>query len=292
MAGPSPSGGGPFIVSPIKGVSLYASVSELQPKNDVATHVRYGCFLGSVPVSQRVGDYVHCASRIVNAILKRLAQHAPAPARGDLGRLIQGLVDDLACVPIIDRMYSRYKRQGTLDLSQSRFFIMSEERISGLVALVERYASGISLTFNSKALSYHVVVRILLTSLHKLHNLWHCHSYFTDEQLAQYDAHILTFQKAWVALKWKPTIWVHWTIAHSSFFVHKYRSLYLFSSIPSEKRHQSFKQDLRHCFQGWKLSQSVLHSRGLVYCVSLSGLDLGLMFHEEAPGKTKKRLRL
>jgi hypothetical protein len=49
--------------------------------------VRYGSFLRTIPPTRRVGDYAHAASRIVNAIFKRLENLAPQwgpRARADL----------------------------------------------------------------------------------------------------------------------------------------------------------------------------------------------------------------
>ena len=37
-----------------------------------ATNVRYGAFLRSIPLEMPVGDHVHCAARVANAIFKRI----------------------------------------------------------------------------------------------------------------------------------------------------------------------------------------------------------------------------
>ena len=39
-------------------------------------NVRYGAFLRSIPLHRRVGDYAHCAARVVNATLKRLTKQS------------------------------------------------------------------------------------------------------------------------------------------------------------------------------------------------------------------------
>ena len=36
--------------------------------------VRYGAFMPCIPITRRVGDFSHCAARVVNALLKRLEQ--------------------------------------------------------------------------------------------------------------------------------------------------------------------------------------------------------------------------
>ncbi len=42
----------------------------------VASGVRYGAYLASVPPHRRIGDYAHAAARVVNAVFKRLATTA------------------------------------------------------------------------------------------------------------------------------------------------------------------------------------------------------------------------
>ena len=45
-----------------------------------APAVRYGAFLRSIPPARRIGDFPHCASRVVNTFLKRLeAMLQPSP---------------------------------------------------------------------------------------------------------------------------------------------------------------------------------------------------------------------
>lgn len=44
----------------------------------IGSHVRYGAFLRCIPPERRVGDYAHGASRILNAVFKRLETAAPA----------------------------------------------------------------------------------------------------------------------------------------------------------------------------------------------------------------------
>ena len=265
----------------------------LAPQLSVGTHVRYGDFLGAIPVGRRVGDYVHAACRILNAVLKRLHDMGPGPAKSDLKKYIQNISDDLAHIPVVDRTNTKYKRQGTIDLTQSNHILTSETLLNRLVEVVQRHQGKHTVPFDGRNPSLHVVVRVLLFSLTALYKAWQHKQYLTPVMLTHYDEHLNRFTEAWRALSWKPTIWVHWVSAHSSFFMRHHLSLYLFSSIPTEKRHQNFKMDLRHCFQGWKLSRSYLHGRGLVHVVNLSALDLGLLMWHESQGLVDpKRARL
>ena len=91
--------------------------------------------------------------------------------------------------------------------------------------------------------------------------------------LAKYDSSIDQFAKCWHAFKWKPSVWVHRMVAHSGYYNRKHCSLYYFSSIPCKHRHQGFKRDLRHCFQGWKLLRPSLRVKGVRHVVELDSID-------------------
>lgn len=58
-----------------------ADYTLLQPSDHMPSHVRAGAFLGVIPPARRVGDYVHCACRVANAILKRIGSLAQAKSR-------------------------------------------------------------------------------------------------------------------------------------------------------------------------------------------------------------------
>ena len=84
---------------------------------------------------------------------------------------------------------------------------------------------------------------------------------------------------AWKSLQWKASVWVHLVVCHSTFYIETYRNLYIFSSIPTERRHSVFKLDLRHCYLGYSMSRPHLSQRGLKHVVNMHALDLGLCLH-------------
>ena len=86
-------------------------------------------------------------------------------------------------------------------------------------------------------------------------------------------------------LRWKPTVWVHWAVAHSGFYVERYRSIYLFSSIPTEFRNSRFKVELRNCFKGWSVRRPLLNRWGLKHVVNMHALDLGLAIFDAKQGR-------
>ena len=257
----------------------------------------YRAFLGHIPVQRRVSDYVHCAARVVNAVLKRLTTWAAAEsaqARAALSRFIQSVADDAAQIPVDDRIAPRRTKQGSVDLTGACLFLQAPTCLGQLVDLVQGHAKGATVSFGGQNVFVYVLLRILLTALHHIHQLWCHHHPLTDSQLQDYGKHVCSFTRTWRALTWKPTVWVHWMCAHSAFFLTQFRSMYLFSSIPSEKRHQTFKLDLRHCFKGWKLSRAYLHHRGLVHVIKLSALDQGLVLQKlkrDKRGTVAKRVK-
>ena len=121
-------------------------------------------------------------------------------------------------------------------------------------------------------MKYHAVLRMMLKSLHTIHGYWNRPSILTASELSHYLDSITLLTKTWTVLAWKPTVWVHWVCAHSGFYMATYRCLFSFSSIPTEHRHQKFKMDLRHAFEGWKFAKPHLTKRWLTRVVDLDAL--------------------
>lgn len=195
-------------------------------------------------------------------------------------------------IPLSDRLVPGHSKKGNVDISTSHIFWRHPTFISDLANLVAQHEGDVLVPFSGREVRPHVVLRVMLTNFQTLYNMWQLKAPLSDGQVSQCAQLTCMLGHTWRAFNWKPTVWVHWVIAHSAFFVKEYRSMYLFSSVPTEKRHQNFKLDLRHCFQGWRLSKTVLHHRGLVHVVNLSALDQGLRLSllTEDP-KNKKRLR-
>ena len=91
-----------------------------------------------------------------------------------------------------------------------------------------------------------------------------------------YNERVNSFRLCWVSLGWKPALWVHWVCAHSSYYIKQHSNLYVFSSLPTERRHQGFKLDLRHAFQGWKVASPIVAARFLRTVVENDALDLSM----------------
>ena len=118
----------------------------------------------------------------------------------------------------------------------------------------------------------HVLVRILLRHLHTIHQWWRQKTLLTPDQVLAYQHTVDSFSEAWRATTWQPAVWVHWLVVHSGALMAYHRTLYLFSSIPSERRHQTFKRDLRRSFLGWKCANPSMGGRGFKHVLELDAL--------------------
>lgn len=180
-------------------------------------------------------------------------------------------------LPPGEQVGPRPTSKGAVDLTGGKLFLQNTTLHANLVRIVEQRAPNHSIWWEpTRKLKLHAIIRILLRSLHSLHNFWTQKELLSPAQLDLYAQAIASLHKAWLALGWKPTVWVHWVCAHSTFFLTTYRSLYSFSSIPTEHRHHTFKMDLRHAFEGWKFKSPLLTSRWLTRVVNLNALDQGL----------------
>ena len=120
--------------------------------------------------------------------------------------------------------------------------------------------------------------------------------YLSDASLAAAKEVQQTFAQEWEKTGWVPGTWVHWAACHSSVFLSRYRSLYMFSTIPAEKKNSAFKPDLGHYFRGWCITRPIYTRRGLLRLVNNHALDLGLLLRraqrEVSEIQLKKRRRM
>ena len=177
-------------------------------------------------------------------------------------------------------------------LSAARLFAREPAYSDRLVALGKEHASHVVLQWDAnRKVPAHVVLSYLLNSFRGLHTLWSTTSILTDTEVTQYARHCLTFHQAWQALSWKVTPWVHWVAAHSADLVSAYRTIFLFSSIPTEARHKSFKRDLRHCCLVGRRKRPMRAAQGLLSLGRMDALDKGLQLYWKRNPDARPRKR-
>ena len=60
--------------------------TSLAAQDSITRHVRFGAFLRHIPPVRRIGHFVHCTGRLVNAILKPLENNMNMTWDSDNGR--------------------------------------------------------------------------------------------------------------------------------------------------------------------------------------------------------------
>ena len=230
----------------------------------------------------------------MNAIAKRLLSHCsltwPA-ALAPLRRLLNKMSLCSQGVPLSQQTAPRPTAVGNFDLTGARIFLQDPSAHEELIEFLEQSAPECKIKMApTRWVRLHALVRGMLRALSTLHELWWKHEPLTTADLQRYVNGVGTFADCWVAFQWRPTVWVHWVVCHSAFFMGQYHTLYTFSSLPSERKHQTFKRDVRHSFQGWRLSNPHLSCTALVHLLELDALDQGLRQHSAERPRKRPRL--
>ena len=132
--------------------------------------------------------------------------------------------------------------------------------------------------------------RILL-AFYRLYGFWRSKVYLSDAALAAAKEvqHPLqgSGRKKWLGS------WDMGALAtcHFGVFLSRYRSLYMFSTIPTEKKNSAFKLDLGHLFRGWSITRPIYTRRGLLHLVNNHALDLGLLLRRAQRGGSEIQLK-
>ena len=267
-------------------------LSLLTIMDQVDCHVRVGAFLPDIPPCRRVGDVVHATARVTTAIVKRLGTDfgaSSAPFVRQLKEFIQTVQMQAQGLPAAAKPVARPSVLGTFDLTAGNLFASTPTLHDSLIGLVQSHFPDRVLNVRgAQKVSSHAVLRTMLRALMALHSVWIQKTFTPPNGVSLYQQDLQRFCICWHAFQWKPTVWVHWIVCHSLFFLRAYGTLYAFSSIPTEKRHQTFKRDLTQSFQGWRSHPTNPRGSGLTSTLRLDALDKGLELH----GRSCKRPRL
>ena len=117
----------------------------------------------------------------------------------------------------------------------------------------------------------------MLNTLYYAWTIWSMRTPVPESAICRYTQSMAQFCEAWTACAWEPTPWVHWMGCHSAAYLTLYKSLYVFSSIPSEYRHKGFKLDISHSCMAWKMTRPAYTQRSLAHVIRMHALDLILL---------------
>ncbi len=88
----------------------------LAPTDDILAQPRYGAVMRTIPPIRRIGDFVHCASRVVNILMKRLLGEFDNPRQAaPLKDLIHSVSQDAINLPMAQRLAPRKSKPGNLE---------------------------------------------------------------------------------------------------------------------------------------------------------------------------------
>lgn len=163
-------------------------------------------------VADRVGDYVHCMTRLVNAAYRRVAGDVCEPTvRALLRDTLVEVAQAARALPVAERIGPASSRQGSLDITTAVYLV----RTVGLHARIGdilRLSDHPPVEYGHGRLAYHGAVRLTLNTLRRLLDLWSQPQLFTAADLVAHLAVVTDLGKLWNALHWSVTPWLHWTI--------------------------------------------------------------------------------
>ena len=89
--------------------------------------------------------------------------------------------------------------------------------------------------------------------------------------------------KSWVGSPHHGSIGL-WPIP-TIYFLAKYRTLYLFSSVPAEHRHRRFKVKVKNSMRGWSLQKPRVSKRGLRHVLNMETMQIGSRHYVARKGR-------
>ena len=241
------------------------------PVEGTVNKIQCGSFLRSVCI--RIGDYAHAGCRVTNAFKKRLTETITTSTVGvvgvrriasDFAEIWSTLFADVKHVAPADRLSQRTTEAGQLDIGTSMLFLTDPKNHIRIV-------HGLRNHFPNTMFG-----GVLLWTLIEVLLLWRQKTPLTNCQVQEAKTHCLKIGEAWLQLGWKSTPWVHWTVAHCGTVLQKYCNLYLFSSIPAERRHTAFKLAVKSSMRGCCFPRPYVSRRGLTHLLNMETLILGL----------------
>ena len=182
------------------------------------------------------------------------------------------LLADVKPVARASRLFQRTTKAGQFDISTSKLFLTYPKHH---VPIVHGLRNHFPITMFGGVLLW-TLIEVLLRNMRSLYPLWREQTPLTNGHVQEAKTHCRKIGEAWLRLGWKSTPWVHWTVAHCGAVLQKYRNLDVFSSIPAEHTHKSFKIAVENSMHGRCLRRPRVSRRGLTHVLNMETLDVGL----------------
>ena len=186
---------------------------------------RWGAFWRCVTPDRRLGDYQYAACRILNGIAKRIETTLQALPRGTPGTaqalaglqaFKQGLKDETSGIFLRERLPSASRaKERDFDLTSTKVFLTSPRFQRQFVDCVKEHVPSVR---SPAGPPLWVVVHVMVKRIEGLYELWMVSEMYTVTQVDCHGALTTRFLTAWGDSGWSPTRWIHWCLAHSTFF--------------------------------------------------------------------------
>ena len=195
-------------------------------------------------------------------------------------------------IPEADRVALCPTKKDAFDLTSAQVFLDDTQYQQRVVDLLKEYYPNCKAP--NGAIKVYTVVPTMLLALTHLHTVWRKKDYHSDVDVEEAERWAKKLGQCWKLMGWKATVWVHWTVCHSGWFVRKYRTMYVFSSVPTERRNSAYKVHLQNSFRGWSVKNPRVSVRGILHLLNMSRLDVGLKrvgSQSRGAGRGQKRNR-
>ena len=250
---------------------------------------RWGAFLRYMTPDRQPGDYQHAACRILNGIAKRtettlqalpLGTPGTAQALAALQAFKQAVKDETLGIPLRERLPSASRaEEKDFDLTSTKVFLTLPPFQRQFVEFLKDHVRTVR-TPGGPPLW--LVVHVMVKCIEGLYELWRVKEMYTLTQVERHPSLTTKFSRAWGDSGWSASRWMHWCLAHSTFFAENRRNIFQFSCIPTEYRHGPYKRKLKNCFKGWSLVRPSMSLRHMRHCLSMNALEQGLLGLEAA----------
>ena len=196
--------------------------------------MRWGSFLRAIVPPWRVGDYAYATARLCNATHKRLQQDVSSCVQEGHGRGVIGRLKDVwrdlmqasQNIPQADRVGLRPTKKDAFDLTSARVFLDDTQYQHRVVDLLKEYHPNTRAP--NGAIKVYTAVHTIWRTLTHLHTLWRKKAYLSVIEVEEANRWAKKLGDRWKLMGWKATVWVHWTVCHSGWFVRKYRTMSFF----------------------------------------------------------------
>ena len=191
-----------------------------------------------------------------------------------LQALKQALKDETSGIPLRDLLPSVSRAtEKDFDLTSTKTFLTSPLFQRQFVDCLKEQVPTVR---TPREPPLWVVLHVMVRCIQGLYELWRVRETYALTQVERHRALTTKFSEAWRDSGWSATRWIHWCLAHSTFFAQNWKNIFQFSSLQTEYWHGPYKRRLKNCFKGWSVVRLSMFLRHMHHCMSMNARKQGL----------------